>query len=342
MLRLLPVLALGITFVVPASASAAKKAWVSSNHIQVIDLDSAKVVGRIPLEEHIHDMEFSVDGASVFVASSHGLRVADAEKLEFVQKIDARPTSAISVSRGGQRIAAIHRADSESSQAARLAGLPLPPSEIVIYAAQGLTVEHSFHVSGNALDVVLSPDGETAYVLVPHDGNVYAHALNGDLQDTFEIVDQSQSHGSMMSELALSPDGTRLVVPVTDIDQSWIADVDLAATREPAERILKQELGHARRVQGVSWDEDGSGVYVSAVRAVVKFDRVGLPVAWKRFPANYVDVEPIPGLDQTVMVTPTFSEKRGSGGVAIVDADGTVLRTVELPDMSPFVVAVQP
>ena len=28
--------------------------------------------------------------------------------------------------------------------------------------------------------------------------------------------------------------------------------------------------------------------------------------------------------------------------VAIVDADGTVLRTVELPDMSPFVVAVQP
>lgn len=331
-----------IALLAPATALAGQTAWVSSNHIQVVDLDSSKVVGRIPLEEFIHDMEFSRDGSSVYVGSSKGLRVADANKLEFVQKVDDRATSAVSVSADGSRLAAIHRADGDSSQAARVAGLPLPPSEVVIYSTLGMTVEHSFHVAAQALDVVLSPAGDRVYLLVPHEGSVYVHDLEGALLQTFELTDQGGTHGAMLSGLALAPDGSRLVVPVTDAEESWLADIDLSGERDAADQVLKQGLGHSRRVQGLSWDEDGSGVYVSAVRGVVKFNRIGLPVAWKRFGVNYVDVQPIPGGDETVMVTPTFSSARGSGGVSVVSADGTVLRTVELADMSPFVVAVRP
>lgn len=330
-----------LTFGLPSIAAAGNVAWVSSNHIQVVDLDAGKVIGRIPLQEFIHDMEFSRDGASAYVASSHGLRVADANKLEFVQLVDSRPTSAVAVSADGLRVAAIHRADSDSAQAARLAGLPLPPSTIVVYSALGMSVEQSFSVSGNALDVVLSPDGAAIYVLVPHEGNVYVHGLDGQLIETIELVDQGEQHGSMLSRIALAPDGSRLVVSVTDHEQSWLADVDLASERAPEDRVLRQELGHARRVQGLAWDSDGSGVYVSAVNAIVKFDRIGLPVKAQIFPVNYVDVEALPG-DEAVVVTPTFSEARGSGGVSVLDTDGTVLRTVELPDMSPFVVAVRP
>ncbi len=332
----------GLTFVLPGLALGGQTAWVSSNHIQIVDLDRGEVVGRIPLKEFIHDMEFAADGGSVYVASSKGLRVADADKLEFVQKVDDRATPAVSGSADGARLAAIHRADADSSQAARVAGLPLPPSEVVIYSTLGMTVEHRFHVSGQALDVVLDPKGDVVYVLVPHEGNVYVHGLDGAVKQTFELTDQGGTHGAMLSGLAMAPDGSRLVVPVTDAEQSWLADIDLAGEREASDQVLRQDLGHARRVQGLSWDEDGSGVYVSAVRGYVKFDRIGLPVSWKRFGVNYVDVQPIPGADSTVMVTPTFSEKRGSGGVSVVDADGHVLRTVELPDMSPFVVAVRP
>lgn len=46
----------------PASALAATTAWVSSNHIQVIDLEEGRVVGRLGLKEFIHDMEFSPNG----------------------------------------------------------------------------------------------------------------------------------------------------------------------------------------------------------------------------------------------------------------------------------------
>ena len=75
---------------------------------------------------------------------------------------------------------------------------------------------------------------------------------------------------------------------------------------------------------------------------MVKFKKLGLPVQGQQFPVNYVDVRAIPGTDQTVMVTPTFSKARSSGGVSVVGANGAVLRSIELPDMSPFVVIVRP
>jgi DNA-binding beta-propeller fold protein YncE len=317
-------------------------AWISSNHIQVVDLDTARVTGRIPLTELIHDMEFSRDGGSVYVASSKGLRVADADKLEFVQKVDDRPTNGLSLSADGTRLVAIHKADKEAARAARIAGLPLPASSLVVYSTLGMTVEHSFPVAAASLDAVLSPDGETIYVLVPNEGTVYLHAISGELREAIELVDVSGSHSAMLSRLALSPDGSRLVVPITTAESSWLADIDLGGRREASQRVLRQDLGHARRIQGVSWDEDSSGVYVAAIRSVVKYNDLGLPVAWKQFPVNYVDVAPIPGSDETVMVTPTFSEERKSGGLSVIGPDGQVLRTVELADMSPFVVVVRP
>ena len=75
---------------------------------------------------------------------------------------------------------------------------------------------------------------------------------------------------------------------------------------------------------------------------MVKFNGLGLPVAWQAFPMNFVDVQSIAGTDTTVVVTPTFSAKNSSGGVGILAANGELLRSVELPDMSPFLVAVRP
>jgi hypothetical protein len=124
---------------------------------------------------------------------------------------------------------------------------------------------------------------------------------------------------------------------VTDANESWLAEITVADGS-----IQHEGLGHARRIQGVRWDDDGSGVYVTAVQSMVKFDGRGLPVAWQSFPANYVDVQALPGSDEAVVVTPTFSKENGSGGVGVLAANGELLRSVELSDMSPFVVAVRP
>ncbi len=340
-------LAVGLLSTAPPASAARHQhpAWVTSNHIQVIDLDTAKVVGKIPLTEFIHDLQFSPDGTQAYVASSKGLRVADANTLRFIQRASERSTRALGVSADGKRVVALHGADSEATLAARKAKAPLPPSEVVLYDSQGMTVESRWQVPGMALDVEISPDGATVYVLVPPEGTVQVHQWNGTLVERIQLVEPSTPDGRhevMMSWMAQTPDGSTIVVPASSAESSFLLQIDLSGVRSGKDRILNQGLGHRRRIQGLAWDDDGSNLWVTAINASVKFNGHGLPIAWQRHEHNFVDLKPVPGTDHWVSVTPTLSEQRGSGGVAILDEAGAVLRTVELQDMSPFRVAVRP
>jgi WD40 repeat protein len=327
-----------LALVLPGVAFAAgTTAWVSSNHIQVVDLDAGKVVGKIPLKEFIHDMEFHPAGHSVYVSSSKGLRVADASALEFTQRVSEQTTGALALSADGSTLAALHLPGRESVLAARRAKQPLPNGTLVVYDTAGMTQTSSFPISANAFDVVMSPNGERLYVLVPHEGSVYVHGVDGTVIEQIRLADKD----TMLSKMALSPNGNTLVVPATNAEASWLNEVDLAQTRSAEDRILRGELGHARRISATAFDDDGSGIYVTAIRSMVKFDNTTrLPVSWKGYPTNFVDVEPLPGSDRSVMVAPTFV--KNNGGVAIVDRNGTVVTAVELTDMSPFVVVLAP
>jgi DNA-binding beta-propeller fold protein YncE len=338
------ILALASFLLLPAAASAGTTAWVSSNHIQVIDLDEGRVVARLGLQEFIHDMEFSPDGTRVYVGSSKGFRVADAEKVTFTQRISESPTLAVSVSSDGTRVMTLSLAPKESAHAARKAGLPLPPATISIFAADSMTRITSFEVDALARDAVLSPDAASVYVVEPKTGALRVFSSDGVLRETIQVVPAPVGEGhldTMLGRIALSPDGASMAIPVTNASASSIAEIDLAGT-PGKERVHLAGLGHSRRIQGLAFDDDGSGVYVTAVSSMVKFGGHGFPVAWKKYPVNFVDVAPVRGSENSVMVTPTFSKKNKSGGVALVNGSGEVVRTVELMDMSPFLVVVQP
>jgi hypothetical protein len=84
-------------------------------------------------------------------------------------------------------------------------------------------------------------------------------------------------------------------------------------------------------------------VYVSAVSAMTRIDRSAAAeraAVWQPYPVNYVDVAPLPGSSESVAITPTLTGS--SGGISVLDGRGRVLRSLQLPDMSPFVVAVRP
>ena len=325
------------------SADAAT-AWVSSNHIQVIDLDTAQIVGRIPLQEFIHDMQFSPDGATVYVGSSQGFRVASATELRFTNKVADGGTLAIALDRDGSTVATLTKASDAASLAARKAGAPLPLSHITVYSTLDMGVLARWEVPGGSRDLAMNPDGSRLYLLEPPTGTIRVFDAAGAEVETIDVAPGERAENghpqALYSGMKMSPDGTRVMIPTTSETASRIVDVDLSGAR--SERVVVQDLGHRRRIQGLAWDEDGSGVYVTAVNHVVKFSPDGLPLAWQKMPVNYVDIAPVPGSTETVMVAPTFSSSRRSGGVSVVDSDGTVLRSVELPDMSPFHVAVSP
>lgn len=338
LLRLLLAAAFVFSLSLPSAASAAgRTAWVSSNHIQVVDLDAGQVVGKIPLKEFIHDMEFHPAGNEVYVSSSKGLRVADAAALKFTRKVSDQTTGALALNRDGSRLAAVQLPDRASVLAARRAKQPLPQGKLVLYTTTGLIEESSFAVSANAFDVALSPSGDRIYLLVPHEGSVYVHRPDGTLIEQIRLADED----TMLSKLSLSPDGKTLVVPATGPEASWLNEIDLSGTRSGADRVIRGELGHARRISATAFDDDGLGIYVTAIRSMVKYDSATrLPVAWQGYPVNYVDVEPLRGSDNAVMIAPTFSNE--NGGVAIISPAGEVISAIELPGMSPFVMVLAP
>jgi DNA-binding beta-propeller fold protein YncE len=327
-----------------ATPAMAGTAWVSSNHIQVVDLDTAQIVGRIPLQEFIHDMEFSPDGASVYVGSSQGFRVASASELRFVSKVADGGTLAVTVDGSGAHVATLTKAPDDACLAARKAGQPLPTSTITVYSTLDMGVKATWSVPGGSRDLAISPDGSRLFLLEPPTGYVRVYDAQGAEIDAIDVAPGERSETGhpqgLYSGMEVSPDGTRVMIPVTTENASSIIDVDLGGSR--AQQVVVQDLGHRRRIQGIAWDEDGSGVYVTAVNHVVKFSDAGLPLSWQKLAVNYVDVAPVPGASETVMVAPTFSSKRRSGGVSLIDAEGNVVRSVELPDMSPFHVAVSP
>ena len=321
----------------PGLALAGTTAWVSSNHIQIVDLDAGEVVGKIPLKEFIHDMEFHPSGAEVYVSSSKGLRVADAQALKFTRKVSDRTTGALAISDDGSVLAAIHLPPREAVMAAKRAKKPLPAGSVTVYDTNRMEETVSFDVSANAFDLVMSGDGAKLYVLVPHEGTVYVHGRDGELLESLVLADKD----TMLSKMALSPDGKTLAVPATNAEASWINEVDLSGARSAELRVVRSDLGHARRISATAFDDDGSGIYVTAVRSMVKFDSATrMPVAWKGYPINFVDVEPLPGSDRSVMIAPTFVKK--SGGLAVMSKDGEIISHVELKDMSPFVLLLAP
>lgn len=325
-------------------AAAGRTAWVSSNHVQVVDLDAGRVVGRLAGRSFVHAMAFTKDGRNALVATSDGLRVADAERLEWGQTLLQGTTVAVEVSADGSTIVAVTAPPADEHRAARKAGAIAPWT---VWWLDGRTFSPlgSFTVESKALDIAIAPDGSVAYVLLPHLGRVDLYSRDGQVEGQHDLTahlpkDRSGAPAAFLSRIELSPDGDRLAVPVTAEGFSAILDVDLRGKRPPSDRVRQDELGHARRIHGLAWDEDG-GIVLSAVGSRLKFGGHGLPVAWKSYPYTFVDLAPLPG-DEEAVVMPTFSEARGSGAVALLDARGELLRTIELSDMSPFRVVLRP
>jgi hypothetical protein len=328
-----------------ARSAVGPTAWVSSNHIQVIDIDSGRVVGRLPLGEFIHEMQFDRSGEKLYVGSSKALRVVDSQRMAFTDTLARRTTKALAVSNDGSHVVAIHPGDAAVSQASRKAGTPLPLATLTVYSTASNSPLRSWPVPAMSFDVALSPAGDQVYVLDAPAGQVQVYSLQGELVEEI-VVAPTGSDGkpvrAMLGWMALSPDGSTLVVPVTTATGALLAEVDLAARRAPTARLRHSELRATGRIQGLAWNQRGDEVLITSAHALCRWSKPGGEQVWEAQAINYVDIEPVPGSSNSVVVAPVFSEANKSGGVSVLSATGEVLRSIELLDMSPFFVAVRP
>ncbi|MCK6527436.1 hypothetical protein L6R50_07680 [Myxococcota bacterium] len=321
------------------AAAAAPTAWVASNQIRVVDLQRGEVVGQIPLQEFVHDIEFSTAGDRAFVASAGGLRVADAEGLAFTATLSDRPTVAVAVDEAHGAVLAILSPPGEEALAARRAGTAEPPCEVAVFDAASGERRASWPVAGLPRDIAVDGARGRIYVLEIQSGRVIAFDGTGRELDSIDLTQKAERY--MFTRMRLSEDGSTLVAPRTDADRTVLVEVHPLAARDATDRVRFQDLGHARRVGDLAFGRDGQ-VYLSSLFTVARVPPRGAAPTFERFDLAYSGIEVVPDSGEIVLIAPTLDPQIGSGGVTLADADGKVIRSVELVDISPFTVAVRP
>jgi hypothetical protein len=145
----------------------------------------------------------------------------------------------------------------------------------------------------------------------------------------------------MCTDLGQSPDGRQLAVLRNGGAGAALVLVQPATA--PRDSVIRvQDLGAVHRGRGAAFTPDGGAVHVSAIGHLVRWSEDEPTARWQDVGHQFSLVAAAPSGRYLVLASPTFDAERGSGGLLIADPEGRPLRVVELPDISPYTLAVQP
>lgn len=318
----------------------AEVAWVASTFVRLVDLDSGELVGRLLVAEEqvVSEIAFSEDGRRAFVASMGGLYEVDTRSLEVLGQLSARPTCSVSVA--GDRLAALHLLPAGEGLANRAQDIPSTVTMSLYDLPAGQRVA-SAEIHGSPLRVRLSPLNGHALVLDSNEAVLTVWSRRAESLGEIDLAPDRQSGQSYLcADLGVSRDGSTLAVARNTAGSSALVivrpDVEVARSR-----VTVVDAGEFR-LRGAAFPARGSEILVTALGHVGRFAADGGPPRWRDVGHMASLVAPSPSGTFLVMATPAFDETRGSGAVLVADADGQLLRVVELPDLSPYTLAVQP
>lgn len=331
-----------IVLVMLSGPAKAENAWVASTSIRVIDLESGSLVGSVSVapDQVIREIAFDRSGSRAYVASMGGLFVVDTTTLGVVARVSGRPTCSVAVAADTGTLAALHLQPAGEGLADRERGIP-PTVTLATYDPGGTVVLAQAEVHGKPLRVRVTPDGSRLYVL---DSNEAVLTVFDDVASQLGEVDLApdaiEGQQFMCADLGLGSDGT-VAVARSSTDGSAI--VIVRPGESPIDStVTVMDTGTEHRVRGAAFLPGGGTVYASAMGYMARLPISATEATWRHVGHRFAALDVSPSGTFLVMATPVFDELRGTGGVLVADPDGTPLRLIELADLSPYTLAVQP
>lgn len=320
------------------SAGAAEDhAWVASTSIRVVDLERGVVVGTVDVAEQqvVREIVFDRRGDSAYVASMGGLFQVNTATLDVQRCLSDRPTAALAIDRSNGRLAALHLAYPGDNLARRDLGLPIVTTLQVYGLPDGEPVV-SAPIYGFPLRVRFSADGQRLFVMDAQDGVLSVLDAAAVPVGAIDVL-EDHGDGAQCTALERGPDDSLAAVCNTP---SGSAVVEIRGAGVPSTaQVRVRSLGDHRGGRALSYMPDGSMVVMFLGQLALLKDE-GKP-QWTAMEHPYSLVRVTSGGGR-VFATPSYSTGDGSGALMIDDGDGQPLRIVELPDMSPYTLAIQP
>ncbi len=320
-----------VAFTLAAAAAsvpaAADLIYLTSNQIQIVDTEAGRVVGAIDLGRSlVRDVVFSRDGKTAYVAHSKGISCVDVAASRVTDTLsDVVVSDLILVHDTGELYSLQHAAGR--------------PSEAVVYdTATGREIRR-FQIVNRAWDVAVPGMGDRLYTSSIRENRVHVYdkrtgTSRGALQ-ALSPVTEADANTYIIRTLA-SPDG-RWVYVVLNGEKAGIRIVD-AVTDEAVRTI---DLDHPAYVRDAALSPDGTRAYLSAIDHLSVVDlATGAEIAWLAVGLPHQGIAVSPDGERIYMANPIYGE---GGSVTIIDATKLeVIGRVEVPEISPYLVAVVP
>ncbi len=305
----------------------AERLYLASNQVQIVDVEAGSVVASIDIgKSRIRDMAFSSDGRTAYLAHSRGLAIVDVESSRVTGTWSDRVVNHLVLQEDENLLYSLQHAPGKSP-------------EVVVYDLDTGRESRRFAVDARAWDLAVPPTGNRVFTTNIHTSRVSqfdrrSGSPHGHVQ-LLSSVGESDLDTYIAKSLA-SPDG-RWIYVVLNGENAGIRILD-ALTGEPVRRI---DLGHTAYVRDAVLSLDGSRAYLAAIDHVAVVDlTAGAEVAWVPVGRPHQGIAVSADGAKLFMANPIYDK---GGSVTIIDAARfTVIGHVEVPAISPFLVAVVP
>jgi DNA-binding beta-propeller fold protein YncE len=311
---------------VVAPAAHATTAFVTSNSVKIVDGAAGSVVGSIDLgKSFVRDIAVTSNGQTAFFAHTRGIAVVDVATSQITGTWSDRTVNDLVLREDeGLLYTLQHRAGE--------------PYEVVVYTLSTGSEARRFEVDPKTFEISVAGSGRLFATNVTRGTITSYDRLSGAVRQEVPVVNPTGATDAetYVSRTITSPDG-RFVYVLLNGERAGVLVVDALT----ADTVSDIRLGHPAYVRDGVLSPDGGRLFLSALDHLSVVDlATKQEIAWVNLGISHQGISISADGAELFLVSPVLDT---AGAVSVVDARTfTLTRRIDVPEMSPFRVAVIP
>jgi len=308
--------------------------YVGATTLYVLDEESGKIAGEIPIDRWIYNISVSPDGKTVYAGASNGVNIIDVETRTIQGLLMDKPAFTVEIEKESNRMFVLTNDRKVMPDGTAEAF----PSKLLVYDLSSKTLLRTIELNRMVFDIEIVPEQDRLYCLDLLDSELKIVQLTSGAQiETLDLGDYGYEHKDqnqgMLWRMIRDKDSNKIYIAQGG-NQAGVLVVE--TTTNSVRRIA---LDHEAKWRGGVLSPDGKKLYLNAVRflSVIDLEKEA-EISWVPLDVPYQGMEIGDRGEKLYLINPVYDT---GGSMAIFNAKTLApLYRILVPDASPFTIAV--